>query len=429
MASQGIAAALGYGFWLVVSRRSDIASIGLASSVLSAVAATTLLSSVGIAVSAVQEIRPPSASNDGHGPSGQIRTSLLSTLVLSVVAGPVLVLLSLIVIPALWQASTGLKLMVVAAVVASAVGSLVDYCAIALRMSSIMLGRNIFAAGGRLAMIVLWPSRPTADAVFFCWLLPAVLSLAAPLVNFRSAIVRMLRRQRVAADAALADRTRLWWGNHLTSVGGAVGTLILPVLVVDRLGAHDAGLFYPTWTLGGVFFMISPAIASAFLAGIERNAASLRGPLIFCVKATAALLALPTVICLAVPHLVLGILGSAYARSAAPLLVVLALSALPDAVSNIGVAVLRVRGLFTQSALVNFGITAVTLALAWPLLRRFGILGGGLAWLCAQTLGAIAAVLLAHAAGRPERPARVIDRFTSRVEWSELTLHGQRVEP
>jgi O-antigen/teichoic acid export membrane protein len=398
MASQGITAALGYGFWLVVSRRADVAAIGLSSSVLSAVAAAALLSSIGIAVSALQEVRPRSTSHTGRGPHAHIRISLLSTLTVSVVAGPFLVLCSPVIMPPLWHASTGLKLMVVAAVMVSAIGSLIDYCAIALRRSPIMLARNVAAAGGRLLLVLLWPGRPGAEAVFFCWLLPATLSLITPVYSTHRGVLQMLRRRRHSrrhdVEAALRSRTRLWWGNHLTSVGGAAGTLILPVVVVDRLGATSAGLFYPSWMLGGIFFMISPAIANAFLAGSNVGRVGLRAPVIFCGKATAALLAAPMLVCLLAPRLVLGVLGPAYAASAKSLLMVLAVSALPDAISNIGVAVLRLRGRFARSAAVNGGITVVTLLLAWPLLARYGIVGGGLAWLCAQSIGAIAVIPL-----------------------------------
>ena len=42
--------------------------------------------------------------------------------------------------------------------------------------------------------------------------------------------------------------------------------LVLPVLVVLRLGVTLNAYFYITWMVGGVFFMVSPSVAAALFA-------------------------------------------------------------------------------------------------------------------------------------------------------------------
>lgn len=71
------------------------------------------------------------------------------------------------------------------------------------------------------------------------------------------------------------------------------------------------------------------------------------------------------------------------------------LSAFPDAVSNVAVATLRVRGRLNQAAALNAVIAAIAVAGTWFSTPPLGILGAGVSWLGAQLVGALA-VLVFH---------------------------------
>ena len=60
--------------------------------------------------------------------------------------------------------------------------------------------------------------------------------------------------------------------------------------------------------------------------------------------------------------------------------------------SNVAVAISRVTHRLAYSTALNLGILVVTLTGAWILMPRLGIAGAGVAWLGAQTLGAIASL-------------------------------------
>ena len=66
------------------------------------------------------------------------------------------------------------------------------------------------------------------------------------------------------------------------------------------------------------------------------------------------------------------------------LLDILVLAAVPDAITNVFTSVLRVRGQLRQAALLNLGMAATAVSLAWWLLPGMGVVGGGLAWMLAQ---------------------------------------------
>jgi len=71
-------------------------------------------------------------------------------------------------------------------------------------------------------------------------------------------------RQRSAKARGAYVRRLL--GQHLTSLGGALTPLVMPVLVVVRLGVTLNAYFYITWMMGAIFFTVSPSVATALFA-------------------------------------------------------------------------------------------------------------------------------------------------------------------
>jgi O-antigen/teichoic acid export membrane protein len=104
------------------------------------------------------------------------------------------------------------------------------------------------------------------------------------------------------------------------------------------------------------------------------------------------LLAPPMVVMIVGGKFILGLFGSAYAAAGYGLLVLLAISAVPDAVSNIAVVICRVTQRLKYSTALNLSILVMTLVGAWILMPPLGIAGVGVAWLGAQTVGAIASL-------------------------------------
>jgi len=197
-------------------------------------------------------------------------------------------------------------------------------------------------------------------------------------------------RRRSASLGAAYMRRLL--GQHLTSLGGAMTPLVMPILVVVRLGVTLNAYFYITWMMGAIFFTVSPSVATALFAEGVRLRSDLRRVVAKALRVICVILAPAMLVMIVGGRFVLGLFGASYAAAGYGLLVLLAISALPDAVSNVAVAVLRVTHRLGYSAALNIGIFVVSLVGAWLLMPRLGILGVGVAWLGVQTLGAIASL-------------------------------------
>ena len=93
------------------------------------------------------------------------------------------------------------------------------------------------------------------------------------------------------------------------------------------------------------------------------------------------------VIVLAAGEEILGLFGPAYAHHGIHLLWVLTIASIPDAITNLYVPVLRVRGRLRAAGTLTMSMAGVALAGAWLAAPGGGLTGIGLAWLAAQSLG------------------------------------------
>ncbi|GAA4930255.1 lipopolysaccharide biosynthesis protein [Actinoplanes utahensis] len=191
-------------------------------------------------------------------------------------------------------------------------------------------------------------------------------------------------------------------GHHLINLTQAGPAALLPVLVTARLGADANAHFYLAWMTASMLFMVSPAVASALYA--ERtNAAA-----VSVARAAAVVLAVvgaPTAVLLFAGDRILALFSPGYAVAAGPLLQILVLAALPDAVVNLAVAHWRSQGRFRRCRRLNLVRAGTCLALAWMLLPGSGVTGAGVAWLTGQTAAALlVAVFVATRRRHPAGP-------------------------
>jgi O-antigen/teichoic acid export membrane protein len=147
-----------------------------------------------------------------------------------------------------------------------------------------------------------------------------------------------------------------------------------------------------TWMMGSSFFMVSPSVATAIFAESVRAKGTLRNEVAKSIKIIAVLLIPAMLVMIAGGRIILGFFGGSYASAGYSLLILLAISAIPDAVSNIATSVWRVTHQLGYAAVLNLGIMVIALTSAWLLMPPLGITGVGFAWLIAQTWGALASV-------------------------------------
>jgi O-antigen/teichoic acid export membrane protein len=396
MGTTVVSSLLGYVYWMLAARQYAPADVGLAASLVAALTIASAASSIGLGATAVQTL-------PGRRRPREWSTALNSMMLVAALLG---IPVALAIVAGLPLASSSFDvladhpavalLLVIGVVIANA-ASVLDSAFIAERASGYSLFRNLVFAVVKLPLVVL----PVvvglgASGILATWVAGIVAGL---LLGFwlilrmkpgYSASVRSFRGEAHSALRSLA-------GQHPISVANISPVYLLPIFVSVELSNRDNAFFSTTWRVGIFFFMVSAAVAVALFAEGSNASGRLRSAARTAVVAVALLLIPAIAVAIVFGRDLLGMFGPEYAEHGYALLVVLAISAIPDAVTNVYVTVLRVQGRLAAAARLSVSMAVVCLVLGWLLLPQLGIVGGGVAWLVAQSVGsAIVAFDLLH---------------------------------
>jgi O-antigen/teichoic acid export membrane protein len=399
MAATIITALLGYVYWVVAARVYQPRTVGFGAAIFSAMTLAALLANLGLGSALVAAL--PGRSN-GYAWSRTLNAALvLSLLSGAIVGSAVTVILPLFSAPLNTGADPFYTLLFVVGVALWTVSTTLDGAFVAEQATGQVLARGALFAVVKILLLVtpFLQTGPSGTGILMSWILATAISCVVGLVQL-SRLGRGYRCTMRGMVKEMRQLPRSLAGQHLINLGGSAPMYLLPLLVTARLSTMANAYFYTAWKVGSLFFMISPAVAvSLFAEGAHRPEAlpdqTRRASLMI-----AALLAPALLVFLPIAPMVMGLFGVEYARHGLTLLALLVLSAIPDALTNVYVSMLRVRGQVWRAAGLNVGMAVVALALAWVALPRLGIEGAGLAWLIAQICGSVFVAMRVGAAHR-----------------------------
>lgn len=394
MAATIVTALLGYLYWIVAARAYDPRAIGLAAALISAMTLAALLANLG-AASALVQLLPGRAA--GHAWSRTLNAALALSLVAGLAAGTIAVA-ALPLLSAQLDILRGDPLyapLFIAGVTLCNLSTTLDGAFVAERAAGNLLARNALFAALKIPLLVALPpvlraagGHQPGEDILASWVLAAGAACAMGCVR-----LSRLDRGYCWTSRGVAGEMRvilpLFAGQHLINLGGSAPMYLLPLLVTARLSTTADAYFYTTWKVGSLFFMISPAVAVSLFAEGAQRPDRLPGQARHAALAIAALLGPATLIIVPGGAAILGLFGADYPRQGLLLLALLVLSAIPDAITNVYISMLRVRGRLWLAAGLNVGMAVAVLSLAWIVLPSVGIAGAGWVWLAAQALGSL----------------------------------------
>lgn len=391
--------ALGYVFWTLAARSYSATDVGMANVVISIITLVALFSDLGMRAIVIQELP---RSRDRVVWSGVVSTCGLvvlgSTTIVSIATGV-----------GLRQRSESLERFLVGgwgiAFVAFAVvlglTKVLDGISTAERAGALLLRRNLLIALAKVAAVAA-----LILGVRMSWRAIVLAALAGTALGLVWGVGAQLRRMHPGWRFTVRETRRTlgamrgsMFGHYLLNLGGQLPGFVMPIEVAAQLSAKDTAYMSLTWMVGGAFMIVSPAVSSALFVQGRWEPDALHETTVRAGKLIAGLLAPLGIGMIIFGHLVLSIFGHAYAAHGYALLVVLVLSAIPDAYTNVYIGKWRALGYLNRSVALNVGMGLVGIALTWVLLPPLGVIGAGYAWLIAQSAGAVAVLVAGRGNG------------------------------
>jgi O-antigen/teichoic acid export membrane protein len=392
MINGGLTGALGLGYWLLAARVYDPAQVGRQSAQNQAMMFLGGLTALNfILIRFIPEMGPRTRAL-------ALRTYFAGALAAGTLAVGFLLTLR-------WWgpsfdhlAGPGHGLFFVLAVVSWSLFTAQDGLLTGLRRATWVLGKNTIFACLKVVLLVALAAELPGDGITVSWVLSALaLLLPVELLVQRRLIPRHV--EETTSDRPIPSGGQI--GRYLA--GDYTGTLfyyalcnLVPVVVATTLSASDNAYFYMAWVLGATVDVL--AVDMAMSLTVE-GAFDVDGLAVACRSAMRrmALILLPlTLVIFFGARAGLSVFGPGYAEHGAPLLRLLALAALPKALIELFIAVLRVQRRTRLVALlqaVRFaGVLALVLVLSQRSDEGLDVTGPGYAVL-AVTIAIAVAVL------------------------------------
>lgn len=386
-------AGLGFFFWIVAARMSDPGSVGTANAIVSFALIVSLLATLGLGHALIGHLAPDTPDDEwiafvNLGTRISMATALATGALVAVVAPAFSSSFGWLGTPA------GIAVFAIASA-AWAGGLVLDLVYVAASRAGFVLARAVIVGTTKLALAPLFLTRMApSTAIVSAWAVAAVVGIAI-------ALIAMTPRIRPGARWWTPTRaTRASWGpltrasalHHASVLGAQAPALALPAIVLTRSSPAEAGYFSVAWMLAGACLFVSPAVGTALFAGGAHDREGLRRLFRRSARLIAVLTAAPFVVLVLLGRPILGIFGPAYASAGWATLVVLLVAVVPDAVTNLAVAVWRAQSRLRPAAVLNVVLAVVTVTVAWWAVPHHGAVAAAAAWGLAQLCGTVVVV-------------------------------------
>jgi O-antigen/teichoic acid export membrane protein len=183
--------------------------------------------------------------------------------------------------------------------------------------------------------------------------------------------------------------------NYAGNVFNLLPSLVVPLILLSRLGATTEAYYYVAFQLAAVLYTATSAVEQAFLAEGASSGQMDRGLLMRSMRILLAFCLPAFVLILFLGHFALAAFGAKYSAHAAGCLIALAAGLLPQAAANWFLTVLRLSNRLRAIVWSNGVYGAVVIGLTW-FLAPHGLTVVALSW----PIGTCAAALVAGLAAK-----------------------------
>jgi len=387
MLSTGVMGVFGFFFWIICTHIFTPDQIGLGTTLISAMTLISFISLLGFNTTFVRFL--PNSKNRNE----EINTGL--TLVMG--AAAVIAALYIVLIPyitpklAIVHHNIWYSLGFVVIVALASLNSLTDSIFIAYRSTQYNLITDGFIISSTKLMLPVLFAALGAYGVFAASGLAVCIGMIASILFL---FFKFGYRPRFKINTeTLKEVFHYSFANYAANLINIIPTLILPIIIIDHLGAAAAGYYYLAFMIINLLYTVSGSVSQSLFAEGSYAESVLRNLI---KRSTVILVAImvPAGVVLAVcGPLVLEFLGKSYRAGGSSVIVILALAAPAVAAYNLGGVLLRIRHQMYSLLAINTIYTLVIsgMTLYW--------VDKGLAWVAiAWTVGNLVAAVFAFLA-------------------------------
>jgi len=182
--------------------------------------------------------------------------------------------------------------------------------------------------------------------------------------------------------------------NYVGSIMTLLPTLIVPVIVLNKIGASGAAYYYVAFQLANILYQAAYSVEQAFLVEGSHAGVISRAVLIRSARVLLALCIPAFIVVILCGHELLLAFGPKYGANADSSLIPLTAAVLPIAIGNWCLTILRLSNQLRAIVVSNLVYSVTIVGLAW-LLASHGLGALSVAWPIGASAGAVVAGIAA----------------------------------
>jgi O-antigen/teichoic acid export membrane protein len=385
MMNSAVTALLGFFFWLIVARLYQPTYVGTGSAAISAATLLALLSILGFDYALIRFL--PNSNKKGETINSCLTVGCLASVVASLIFVAGLGIWS----PALLfiRGNPIFFAAFVTFTVSCTISALLNGTFVAQRRAGFVLASSTISNLVKLTLPVLLVMFFYTFGIFASWGLGLVVALPIGIFFFLPRSQTDYRPFFAINRGVVNDMFHYSFINYVSLLLWTAPGLILPLLVINILGAEANAYFYIAWAMAGLLSAIPLATSLSLFAEGSYNEQQLQQNTTRSLKLISLLLLPAIVVIFLIGDKLLLLFGEAYSQNATTLLWVLAIASIPVSFNFIYLSVRRVQNKLTGVVGLTLFIAIATLLLSYLLLPKFGLLGVGIAWIASQGMAAL----------------------------------------
>ncbi len=382
MFSTGTMAAFGFVFWLIAAHLYQPSQVGIASTLVSSMNFITYLCLLGFNSTFIRFL-PHSKKRDE-----QIDTGLILVFCTAIVITSLYVILAPLFAPKLGLLHShplyGITYVILCT--GATINLITDSVFIAYRAAVY----NFFVDGVAGSSIqLLLPIAFVSLGAFGIYAAQGIAATCAMILSLIFMIRKFNYKPRFKINKeVLKEVFHYSSGNYVASLLNTAPTIVLPIIVLDTLGAAPAGYYYLAFMMANVLYAVSYAVAQSLFAEGSTNEEELRRLVRRAARFT-MLLIIPAAIGLVIlGPILLDFFGKTYSAHATHLLYVLAVAG--PIMGGVGICSIIMRITKQTKSLMSIN-TAYVIATCGSglLLIHKGLVWAGVAWLIGQVVSLV----------------------------------------
>jgi O-antigen/teichoic acid export membrane protein len=386
MLNTGIQAALGFLFWLIAAHIFTSDQIGVGTALISAMTLISFVSLLGFNSTFVRVL--PNSKNRNE----EINTG--SILVISTAA--ILAIFYIWLIPyitpslAIVHANFWYMAGFVVMVALASINALTDSIFIAYRAAQYnLITDGLFTSGSKILLPFIFLGLG-AYGVFASAGLAASIGMVASITFL---VVKFgYRPEWKINKVALKNVFSYLSANYVANLVNIIPTLILPIIILDHLGATAAANYYLAFAVINLLYAVSISVSQSLFAEGSYGEDTLRDLLKHAAIILGAIMIPAAAILGGFGPFILGFFGKSYSEGGARTIVILAIASPLVAAYNIGNTLLKIRRQIRGLITVNVAYALTVSGLAILLINK-GLTWVALAWTAGNFIAAALAFL------------------------------------